>query len=208
MRSDDPIKVFLIEDNNDDAELVLRFLAGGRNVHFSVERAERLSSALDRLGGEKYDVILSDLELPDSRGLDTFVKVHAAYPDIPIVILTGLDDETGALEAVHQGAQEYLVKSQMNSRNLVRVIRYSIERQNLLVQLEKSMKEIKTLRGLLPICAWCKNIRDDTGYWKKVEVYITELTGTFLTHGICPACYARLREQYPESLTEKNTKEE
>jgi len=208
MRSDDSIRVFLIEDNNDDAELVFRFLRGGKNAHFSVERAERLSSALERLAGEKFDVVLSDLELPDSRGLDTFVKVHAAFPDIPIIILTGLDDETGALEAVHQGAQEYLVKSQMNSRNLVRVIRYSIERQNLLVQLEKSMKEIKTLRGLLPICAWCKNIRDDTGYWKNVEVYITELTGTFLTHGICPTCYARLREQYPESLTEKNTKEE
>jgi DNA-binding NtrC family response regulator len=208
VRSDDSIRVFLIEDNNDDAELVFRFLTGGQNVHFAVERANTLSSALDRLGGEKYDVILSDLGLPDSWGLDTFVKVHTAYPDIPIIILTGLDDETGALEAVHRGAQEYLVKSQINSRNLVRVIRYSIERQNLLVRLERSLKEIKTLRGLLPICAWCKNIRDDKGYWKNVEEYITELTGTFLTHGICPACYAKLREQYPESLTEKTAKDE
>ncbi len=208
MNHDDSIKVFLIEDNEDDAEFVRRFLTAGRKMPFSVERADRLSTALKRLRAEKYDVILSDLGLPDSWGLDTFDSVHSAFPDIPIVILTGLDDETGALEAVHRGAQEYLVKSQINSRNLVRVIRYSIERHELLVRLEKSLKEIKTLRGLLPICAWCKNIRDDKGYWKNVEEYITELTGTFLTHGICPTCYERLREQHTELLTEKNAKEE
>jgi DNA-binding NtrC family response regulator len=208
MNSDDSIRVFLIEDNDDDAELVHRFLTRGQNVHFTVERADRLSSALERLSGEKYDVILSDLGLPDSWGLDTFVKVHSACPDIPVIILTGLDNETGALEAVHRGAQEYLVKSQMNSRNLVRVIRYSIERNELLVRLEMSLKEIKTLRGLLPMCAWCKNVRDDKGYWRKVEEYITELTGTFLTHGICPDCYEKFRMQNPDFLNEKTAKDE
>jgi hypothetical protein len=91
---------------------------------------------------------------------------------------------------------------------MVRIIRYAIERQKLLIRLENSLKEIKTLRGLLPICAWCKKIRDDKGYWKKVEAYITELTGTEFTHGICPACHSKLMERYSDSMAEKILKNE
>ena len=203
-----PIKVFLIEDNEDDAHLIRRFLTLGQNIHIDVERADKLSSALERLKGEKYDVILSDLGLSDSWGLDTFIKVYSACPDVPIIILTGLDDEAVALEAVHRGAQDYLDKSQIKSRSLVRVIRYSIERHNLLAQLEKSLKEIKTLRSLLPICAWCKKIRDEQGYWNKVESYITKLTGSEFTHGICPACYEKVRGQFPDSFTEDTPTDE
>jgi len=208
MDPEDHIKVFLIEDDADDANLIRRFLTVGQNIHIDVERADRLSSALERLKGEKYDVILSDLELTDSWGLETFVKVYSACPDVPIIILTGLEDEAGALEAVHRGAQDYLVKSQINSRSLVRVIRYSIERHNLLAQLEKSLKEIKTLRSLLPICAWCKKIRDEKGYWNKVEAYITKLTGAEFTHGICPTCYKKVRDQFPDSFTEETPADE
>jgi DNA-binding response OmpR family regulator len=207
MNSDDHIKVFLIEDNDDDAELIRRFLTVGQSRHIDVEVADRLSSALERLGAGKYDIILSDLGLPDSFGLDTFVKVHSICPDVPIIILTGLDDETGALEAVRRGAQDYLVKSRINSTNLVRVIRYAIERQKLLARLEKSLKEIKTLRKLLPICAWCKNIRNDDGYWNNIETYVKEQTGSEFTHGICPACSEKLKEQYPSLLNEEITKD-
>jgi DNA-binding NtrC family response regulator len=208
MNSDDHIWVLLIEDNDSDAVLIRKFLASGRNMHIDVEVADRLSSALKHLGGMKYDIILSDLGLPDSSGLDTFAKVHSACPDAPIIVLTGLDDEAVALEAMQQGAQDYLVKSHINSSNMVRIIRYAIERQKLLIRLENSLKEIKTLRGLLPICAWCKKIRDDKGYWKKVEAYITELTGTEFTHGICPACHSKLMERYSDSMAEKILKNE
>lgn len=206
MNSDDHIWLLLIEDNENDAVLIRRFLTSGQKMHIDVEVAGGLSSALKHLEGMKYDVILSDLGLPDSWGLDTFIKVHSACPDTPIIVLTGMDDEAIALEAMQKGAQDYFVKSHINSRNMIRVILYAIERQKLLTRLEDSLKEIKTLRGLLPICAWCKKIRDDKGYWKKVEDYITELTGTEFTHGICPACNAKLLEQYSDSLTDKTRK--
>jgi DNA-binding NtrC family response regulator len=188
MNPNDHIKVFLIEDSNDDAELIRRFLTAGQNMHIDVERVDTLSSAFKRLGEEKYDVILSDLGLSDSWGLVTFGKVHASSPEVPVIVLTGLDDEAAALEAVHRGAQDYLVKSQIDSRNMIQVIRHSIERQRLMAQLANSLKEMKILQGLLPICASCKKICDDKGSWKQMESYISEHSQAQISHGLCPDC--------------------
>jgi len=200
----DNIRVCLIEDNDNDAVLIRRFLTSSQNMRIDIEVADRLSSALERLEREKFDVILTDLNLPDSWGLDTFVKVHSASPEVPIIVLTNLDDEAAALEAVHRGAQDYLVKSQINSKNLIRVIRHSIERQKLLAQLEKSMKEIKILQGLLPICASCKKIRDDNGLWKHMESYISEHSQAQFSHGLCPDCAAEAREEFSRNKQKKN----
>ncbi|MCL5021838.1 MAG: response regulator [Nitrospirae bacterium] len=182
------IKVLLLEDVEDDAALVRRILLKGMRVPVEVQSTDRLSSALECLAAESFDVVLSDLGLPDSQGLDTFSGLHSRYPDVPIIVLSGLSDEDLALRAVQGGAQDYLVKGYVDSRLLGRAIRYAIERQKLLTQLEKNLKEINALRGLIPICAWCKKIRDDSGYWKRVETYIRERTGASFTHGICPDC--------------------
>lgn len=203
------IKVFLIEDNDADAELINLFLSKPHGAFFfDIERAESLQSAMARLAGETFDIILTDLDLPGSGGIDTFDRVHAAFPHTPIIVLTGLDDEATALEAVQRGAQDYLVKDQISGRSLPRVIRYSLERQKLLTRLEKSLKEIKTLRGLLPMCAWCKNIRDDQGYWKNVAAYIEEHTEAEFTHGICPECLKKVEERYPDAFRGKHPPEE
>ena len=177
---------------SDDAALIHRFLSKAENIHFDTEHAELVSSGIDFLGKKKFDIILSDLGLPDSMGVETFMKFHSLYPDIPVIMLTGLDDENTALRAVQSGAQDYLIKGQINTSQLIRSIQYSIERQKLIVQLEKSLKEIKTLRGLLPICAWCRKIRDDKGYWKGLEAYIQEHTDAAFTHGICPKCMKKV----------------
>lgn len=163
------IRVLVIEDNPDDAELLRRKLMRAEGAHVDFELAERLSAALERLSAKTFDVVVSDLGLPDSQGFETFLRIHNQYPDIPVIVLTGHSDETMAINAVKRGAQDYLVKGQVNGSLLVRSIRYSIERQKLIAQLEKSLKEIKTLRGLIPVCAWCRKIRDDRGYWKRVK---------------------------------------
>jgi len=199
------IRAFLIEDNKDDVFLIRRCLTSSTNMQIDMDVADTLASALKRLREGTYDVILSDLSLPDSSGMDTFDKVHAANPDVPIIILTGLDDDKAALSAVHQGAQDYLVKSSINDRNLIRVIRYSIERQSLLVQLEHSRNEIKTLRGLLPICASCKKIRDEKGLWKQMESYISEHSQAQFSHGLCPDCALKAEEEVRRFKQKKNS---
>jgi YesN/AraC family two-component response regulator len=118
-----------------------------------------------------------------------------------VIVLTALNDEDTALSAMHCGAQDYLVKGRTDTAQLTRSIRYSIERQKLLTELDKRLKEIKTLQGFLPMCAWCRNIRDDKGYWKDLETYIQEHTDASFSHGICPECAKKV---YPEYLQKEN----
>jgi phosphoserine phosphatase RsbU/P len=125
---DDRVRILLVEDDPDDV-WVMRNLLGDRwDGPFELVQVEMLSAALERCREDRFDVILLDLALPDSRGLDTFFAMVASVEDVPIVVLTGLSDETTAIKAVQAGAQDYLVKGQVDDHLLVRSIRYAIER--------------------------------------------------------------------------------
>jgi two-component system NtrC family sensor kinase len=123
------IRILLVEDSPTDVFLLRDALAEVPSVQFKVIQAERLAEALQRLDEGQFDVILSDLGLPDSQGLETFVRMHAQAPDTPIVVLTAMNDEDLALRAMQEGAQDYLVKGQTEGLLLMRSIRYAIERQ-------------------------------------------------------------------------------
>ncbi|HEY1400840.1 MAG TPA: hybrid sensor histidine kinase/response regulator [Terriglobales bacterium] len=132
--------VLLIEDNPGDADLVrLRLVEGEPQVR--VECVSRLSEALECLGKETPSLVLLDLNLPDSRGADTFRKIMEKAPNVPVVILSGQDDEALAIKAVHQGVQDYLVKGDVSSKQLERAMRYAVERQALLRSLEIARKQ-------------------------------------------------------------------
>jgi DNA-binding NarL/FixJ family response regulator len=134
----------LVEDNPGERRFLLELLKKqtGTGDLFKVECTERLATAILRLGVGDIDVILLDLSLPDSQGEETFAKVKAYAPDVPIVVLSGLEDEALALRMVHGGAQDYVPKSQVNADMLARTIRYAIERK--LVE-----REIRWLNGSL-----------------------------------------------------------
>ncbi len=123
------LNVLLVEDDPDDVFLLRKTLDDVARDKFDLQVATRLSEALPRAQGEHVDVILLDLSLPDSQGLETFVEVHEHLPEVPVVVLTGLDDEDVAVRAVHEGAQDYLVKGRVDGALLVRSLRYAIERQ-------------------------------------------------------------------------------
>jgi Flp pilus assembly CpaE family ATPase len=125
----EPMKILLLEDNPGDVRLIREALSEAENFSYQVVQVERLVEALQRLRVEKFDVILMDLSLPDSRGLNTLTYVHEQAPNVPAVVLTGLDDESMALNAVRGGAQDYLVKGQVSSASLVRCLRYAVERR-------------------------------------------------------------------------------
>jgi PAS domain S-box-containing protein len=123
-----PVRVLLLEDNPGDARLIQELLRDAAGTEFDVECAGRLSAGLERLG-VSFDVILLDLALPDSRGLETFTAVHSCVPSLPIIVLTGLSDHSLAVSALRHGAQDYLVKGQADGELLARSIRYAIERK-------------------------------------------------------------------------------
>jgi diguanylate cyclase (GGDEF)-like protein len=133
-------KVLLIEDNPGDARLIREMLAEDPEAPFQLHFAERLAHGLELItkAGEagSLALVLLDLSLPDSFGLETFAKVYAQAPQVPIIVLTGNDDQTVALSAVKSGAQDYLVKSRLDRELLLRSMQYSIERKRYQVQLE------------------------------------------------------------------------
>ncbi len=126
-----PTHILLVEDNSLDAELLEARLKEVEAFHFELSRAKDLNQALKRAQEENFDVALLDLALPDSEGLQTFTTFYRHVSRIPIIVLTGLTDETIALQAVGDGAQDFLIKGQITSDSVVRAIRYAVERHRL-----------------------------------------------------------------------------
>jgi PAS domain S-box-containing protein len=140
-----PVSVLLVEDNPGDARLIVELIRDVAPGEFEVNRTERLAPALDSLAGSPADVVLLDLGLPDSDGMETFRTAQRAAPNAPIIIISGLDDETLALQAVRLGAQDYLVKGRLEGYQLVRVIRYAIERKRVEQDLLKTDARYRAL---------------------------------------------------------------
>ena len=124
-----PLQVLLLEDNPGDARLIAEAVAEADGAPFTLEQVDRLATALARLDQGGVDIILSDLTVPDSTGWNTFVRLRAHASNVPIVVISGLDDEELAVRAVREGAQDYLVNGQVDGRLLVRAIRYAVERK-------------------------------------------------------------------------------
>ena len=125
---DRPIRVLLVEDNPGDARLVQETLAEVDTPEFELTHVERLSQARQRLAEEQFDVVLLDLVLPDKPRMGSLIEIHDQASRVPIVVLTGLDDETMASWTLEEGAQDYLIKGQTDKDSLVRCIRHAIQR--------------------------------------------------------------------------------
>jgi two-component system cell cycle response regulator len=138
-------KILLIEDNPADVRMIQELVAEVKSAHLDLEYADRLSEGLKRLESSDIDAILLDLSLPDSKGIKTFSLLRSHAQNIPILLLTGLPDEELATQAVREGAQDYLVKDQVDGNLLVRAVKYAIERQRLVAQLETAREEAQHL---------------------------------------------------------------
>ena len=158
-----PIHVLLVEDNPGDARLIVELLRDVKAAAFEAETTSDLRSSVARLAGRGLDVVLLDLGLPDSQGLETFLRLKAGAGGTPIVVISGLDDERVALDAVRSGAQDYLVKGRIDSDVLARVIRYAIERQRGEAALTASEAHYRTI---------LENVGD--------SVFVTDLEGHYL----------------------------
>lgn len=143
------IKVLLVEDRRADALLVRHALSAYQNAQFEVTVAEKLVQALDHLAMHKPDVVIADLNLPDSLGLDTFMQISRASPVTPLVIMTADADTQLGVKAVDAGAQDYLVKGEIESLALGRLIMQAIARQRLRQSLADHLSEIETTRTQL-----------------------------------------------------------
>ncbi|HIE32176.1 MAG TPA: response regulator [Methanosarcinales archaeon] len=152
-----PVNVLLIEDDPGDAQMIREMLADSEETIFNMELADRLSTGLARIadgsggdgvGDDNIDVILLDLSLPDSHGLDTFTSTYTQAPNVPIVVLNDLCDKELAIQAVQRGAQDCLLKGQVDGGTVVRAMRYAIERMRAMAHIEHLNSVLMAIRSV------------------------------------------------------------
>jgi len=154
------IHILLIEDNPADARLLREMLREVTTSSFEVTQVERLADGLNHLKQGRFDIVLTDLSLPDSEGLEAVQSVQRAVPQMPVVVLSGSDDETLAIRAVREGAQDYLVKGRLNGHGLGRALRQAIERRQAEERLIRSEAFYHSLVEHLPQNIFQKDLQE------------------------------------------------
>jgi len=142
------LQILLVEDNPGDVYIITELLKSSQ-IKFVATRSSKLSDAIKLSGEREFDVILLDLGLPDSFGLDTLRRIQSLGLTVPIVVMTGLDDEEVAVTAVKEGAQDYLVKNSLTPENILRSIRYAIERKKLFMEVTEAKEALQKLNDEL-----------------------------------------------------------
>jgi len=166
--------ILLIEDNPGDARLIQEMFKEQGSPSIEFRHVECMKDAERFLGTRSADIILLDLGLPDAQGLDAVRRAHAAAPDVPLVVLSGLDDESMAIQALQEGAQDYLIKGQIEPRELVRALRYAVERK----VIEETLFEEKERAQVTLDCIGDAVISTDiSGNVRFLNVVAEEMTG-------------------------------
>ena len=151
------LRVLLIEDNPGDVRLIAEALKESRRGSFVLESVGTLAAGIERLATGDVDIVLLDLSLPDSHGLQTFRALKAQGPQVPVVVLSGDEDETVAMAAVNEGAQDFLVKQRVDGDAVGRAIRYALERHRMLEQVRQlaildPLTNLSNRRGFTLLC--------------------------------------------------------
>lgn len=194
MKSKEDILILIVDDTPQNIQVIGNILSEeGYDTGVAMNGKEALNFVLKQLP----DLILLDIKMPEMDGYEVcqILKKEKKTEDIPIIFLTAKTETEDIVKGFDVGGVDYVTKP-FNTRELLARIKTHVE-------LKISKDEIKTLKGLIPICASCKQIRDDQGYWFQVEDYITKNTDAAFTHSICPECMERLYGIKP-----KNKKEE
>ncbi len=200
-------KILIIDDTPEDIEKVKQLLSEADEESYIIYEAGNGEKGFNALKMEKFDCIFVDYMLPDYDGTEMIklIRKSSDTQDVPIILFTAYGTGPRAAAALKLGAQDYVSKDHLDTEILTRSIHYAIEskrtevaRDKLIVDLQKALDEVKLLRGVLPICASCKMIRDDKGSWHGIERYIKDNSEADFTHGICPECAKTL---YPDEDT-------
>lgn len=202
----------LIVDDSPDQQTLLRSILGkaGHDDVLSADSAKSASLLLN-LGGDatshKIDLILMDILMPEQDGVETCrqIKRCAHLQDVPVIMVTAKNDLSNLKEAFSAGAMDYISKPVNSVELLARVSSALLLKQEMdrrknrevelrrsNEELQKALKEVKVLRGLIPICASCKKIRNDGGFWQQLEEYLGEHSEAEFSHGLCQPCIKKL----------------
>lgn len=195
------IRLLVVDDDEVDRKAIRRWIQE-RDLPYVEHEAASLREATALLKERQFDVVLLDYHLPDGTGLASLPEFLKA--DVQVVFLTGHGSELVAVNALRDGASDYVVKDanrvylhflESTIQNVVARHRAEVERMRLVEELRVALKQVETLRGIIPICCMCKKIRADDGFWQDVEVYVHEHSLADFSHGYCPDCAGEVRDE-------------
>jgi DNA-binding response OmpR family regulator len=188
-----PATLLIVEDNPKNVQVLGTILIDAK---YRVAVAHKGALVFDLLPKVKPDLILLDIMMPEMDGFEVCrrIKADPAVSDIPVIFLTAKTETDDIVRGFELGAADFVTKPFRSKELLARVhthitlvrLQKSLKKKN--QELEEALANVKTLSGLLPICAYCKKIRNATGGWEFVEVYIRNRSHANFTHGICPEC--------------------
>jgi AmiR/NasT family two-component response regulator len=199
MKTQKPLRVLIVDDQESIRELLEHQLA--KMGYIIVGKAINGVQAVEMSISLDPEIVIMDIEMPEMNGLEATKEIMVKSPR-PVVLLTSHEDPAMVRQASQVGAGAYLLKppstDEIERTMIIAAARFAdlMELRRLNNELRDALEHVKVLSGLLPICASCKRIRNDEGYWKAVEVYITEKTDVQFSHSLCPACIDKLYPEY------------
>jgi CheY-like chemotaxis protein len=213
------VSILIVDDSRDEQELlVTRLRSAGYRSLLVADSAEAALKILERNNGgssaEQVELVLMDIMMPGLDGLEACRRIRATerLHDIPIIVITVKTKDQDLVEAFAAGAMDYIRKPVTPAELVARVssaltlraertMREARERELLMrtQELERALREVKVLRGLIPICAQCKRVRTETGGWEQLEEYVRSHSEAEFSHGICHVC---MKQVYPDVFTD------
>ncbi|HDQ14100.1 MAG TPA: response regulator [Sediminispirochaeta sp.] len=192
--------VLIVDDVEENVEILYSML---KDEEYRFAMAFSMQQTYLAVERELPDLILLDVMLPDGNGFEMAREIREKYAEeaIPIIFVTARARTEDKIEGFKAGGVDYITKPFEEKEVLARVRTHvelrkiRKEQEQLIAQLQQALSEVKQLREIIPICASCKKVRDDQGYWIQVEQYLSEHSGSQISHGLCPDC---MRELYPE----------
>jgi CheY-like chemotaxis protein len=187
--------MLLVEDDPTDISLIKEYLSDNPPFRYELIEANSLRAALSLLSHHDFDIVLLDLELPDSSGLDTARRVITEYAETAVLVLSQPENKAITQQAVRYGAEDYLEKRLLSPILLFKSISYAIGRKKLLQEkydilsdLVLALEKIEYLEGILPICVGCKKILLEDNQWLNLEDYVNKPSSRKVVRPICPDC--------------------
>jgi len=196
MPTDDRQIILIVDDTVANIQVLNESLQAEYRILFATNGSEALKVALESIP----DLILLDIMMPEMDGYEVCrrVKADPALKDIPVIFTTALSEVTDERKGLDLGAADYITKPfnpdilKLRVKNHLQLKEQRDQLARLVNELQDAMAKVKLLSGFLPICASCKNIRDDEGYWTQIESYIRDHSEAQFSHGICPDCVKKL----------------
>lgn len=192
------INIIIIDDDQNLRKTLGDIL---RAMGYETAAAANGMAGLALMRENPVNIALIDIGLPDISGVEVMKRIKADYPSTEVIILTGNATLDSAIEAANSGAFSYLTKPyeivqlMLNIKRALEKQQAKEDQERLILELKSALSKVKQLEGIIPICSYCKRIRDDKKSWQQLEGYITEHSEALFSHGICPECATRVNRE-------------